>query len=765
MTQNSSIWCWKLWLVSSLAICGAITSSENCTFAQITPDGTLGAESSVVIPIDPLTNQIEGGANRGANLFHSFEQFSVPANGETRFNNDLIIQNVIGRVTGSSASSIDGLIKTNGTANLFLINPNGIIFGPNASLEIGGSFLASTASSLNFADGTQFSATAPQTSPLLTVSVPIGLQFGPTPGSIINRSQASRAVNSLESPAGLQVQTGKTLALVGGNVLLEGGNITAAGGLVELGSVAGNSLVSLNPTEKGWALSYESVHNFQNIQLTPPANFNESGIPSYVDVSGEGGGKIQLQGRLIKLTNSSLIADTTGGLQPGNLSLTGSESVELIGNATILATLTRSAGDAGDININTRQLVVQDGAQVFTLTDGRGLGGKLTVNASESVKVIGSYPSPFSNRYSPSSLLSSTVDEGNAGDLTINTRILLIQDGARVSTEPSQTFDSISGQIIPPTGRGGNLTVNASDSIELSGTRPDGTPSGLSGITQGSGNSGDLSLTTGNLIVQDGAIVTVSSEGTGDAGNLQVQARSIRLNNEGKLTATTESGKGGGNIRLQDLGSLLLRGKSEISTNAGGSGNGGNITINTDILATLENSDIAANAVEGRGGNIQIRTQGFIVSPDSDIVASSERGIDGVVEINTPDVDPSQGLVNLPAELVDVTGLIAQSCPTGGGNVAKSSEFIVTGRGGLPPTPREATRSDPALADLGTPVKGEENRAIAATSSNPTGSEPAPIVEATGWVIGSKGEVILTAQAPTVTLYIPWLSPTTCDAS
>lgn len=314
--------------------------------------------------------------------------------------------------------------------------------------------------------------------------------------------------------------------------------------------------------------------------------------------------------------------------------------------------------------------------------------------------------------------------------------------------------------------------ISSTDSVELIGTTRSGSPSILSAITLGAGSAGNLTIATGNMIFRDGAAVTVSSEGTGNAGDLEVTARSIRMDNKGKLAASNTLGIGGGNIRLQKLNLLQLRRNSEISTNAGGIGNGGNINIDTDLLVGLENSDITATAVKGQGGNIQITTQGiFGIEPrsestlESDITASSELGIDGVVEINRPDTDPSRGLVTLPEELVDVSGLVAQSCPAGGGNVAREeSEFMITGRGGLPPTPQEATRSNPALADLGAPVQSQENRDRAAISSKSTSSEPTPIVEATGWVIGKNGEVVLIAQSPTVTPDIPWLTPTTCNA-
>jgi filamentous hemagglutinin family protein len=653
--------------------------------------------NSTVTP-NNSTFTITGGSRAGGNLFHSFNQFSVPTGTTAHFNNAPDIQNIITRVTGSSITNIDGTLKANGTANLFLINPSGIIFGPNASLNIGGSFLASTASRVKFADGREFSTTAPNTAPLLTVSVPVGLQFGASPGSIRNQSTAT---NSSGEVVGLAVRPEKTLALVGGDVLLEGGYLTAPGGRIELGSVAGNAAVSLTSADKGYALGYSGVGNFQDIQLSPKA---------VVNADGEGGGDIQIQARRVTLRDGSLIQAQTLGSKPGGtVAVSASESLEMSGanaDGSILAE-TKGTGAAGNVRVGTRRLRLQDGATITTNSFRDGQGGNLTVQASESVELVGT----SADGQSVSGLSFQAQGTGAAGNLTIVTGRLLVRDGAQVSTA---SFRDGQG------GKGGDLTVQASESVELVGTTADARfPSGLLSLTLGAGNGGILTLSTGRLTVRNGAQVAASTRGagrggtlrvsacdsieligkaatgelvsglfarsrdagdagnltvstgtlsvrdravltvaglsTGNAGNLQVRANSIRLDSGGAITAATVSGEGG-DIALRSR-DLILRRNSAITATAGrdgGRGNGGNITVSTDVLAALENSDITANAYLGNGGKIQISTRGIFLSPDSDITASSQYGLSGTVEINTPDVDPSKGLFALPGSVLDV---------------------------------------------------------------------------------------------------------------
>ena len=266
----------------------------------------------------------------------------------------------------------------------------------------------------------------------------------------------------------------------------------------------------------------------------------------------------------------------------------------------------------------------------------------------------------------------------------------------------------------------------------------------------------------------------------GQAGNTDVKARSIRLNNGGLLLAATTSGQGG-NITLQAQDLLLLRQNSQISTTAGTAqtgGDGGNITINAGsiVAVTVEDSDITANAYTGKGGRVEITASGIFgtqlrdrLTPESDITASSEFGVNGVIDIETPDIDPSHGLVVLPAQLVDTSALIASGC--GVSKRQQQSKFIVTGRGGLPlrpgdanisPYPTGSVRSIPSSSPSIAPAISVSG---SVTATNATGSEPAPIVEATGWVFNDKGEIVLTAQANTSTPHNPWMNPATCHGS
>lgn len=238
-------------LTVTLILVGGLNS--NPVAAQIVPDVTLPVNSQVTIEGNTFT--LDGGTMAGSNLFHSFSELSLPTGWETFFNNAANIDNIFTRVTGGQVSNIDGLIRTNGGANLFLLNPNGIVFGPNAQLNIGGSFFASTANEIVFADGTFSAVELDETPPLLSINVPIGLQYGENPGAIVDRSLASGVL--FENPAitGLQVNSGETLALVGGEVWLEGGNLTAEGGRIELGSV-GEGFVGIGDAEAGFPLTY-----------------------------------------------------------------------------------------------------------------------------------------------------------------------------------------------------------------------------------------------------------------------------------------------------------------------------------------------------------------------------------------------------------------------------------------------------------------------------------------------------------------------------
>lgn len=680
MIQKNISPVWGLKLLISLAVSGVVISADPI-YAQVTPDTTLGTEQSIVnssTSNGSLRQQIEGGAIRGSNLFHSFRDFNIAEGQSLYFQNPIGIQNIISRVTGGNASNIQGTLGVvGGTANLFLLNPSGILFGANARLDVRGSFVATTASAIQFGTQGFFDSSAPEAPPLLTVN-PSALLFNQLGrGSIDNRSTAP-----LDSGGqGLQVPEGRSLLLVGGNVNLTGGGVNAAGGRVELGAVAGTGTVALSLDNNNLSLSFPATLDRSDVSLTNGATVN---------ASGEGGGSIQIWGRRVFMNGGAQVAAFTEGAKPGgSLIVNASESVEVIGVAPFgnLSTLSFGDGKAGDLIISTRKLSVLDGAQISAGTFGSGSGGQLIANASEFVEVAGT----DSITGSSSNLSNFTGGAGQAGDLTLNTKRLIVRDGGLLSTQSILVRDESFRLISSPSGAGGNLTINASDSVELIRrgiilASSEGNP----------GNPGNITINTSRLIAQDESGIGANSGGAGNAGNILVQARSIDLKNQSQIGATTTESQGG-NITLQGLDRLLLRQESSISTTAGtdqSGGDGGNITIDAKFIVAVpqENSNISANAFFGRGGNIRITTQGlFGIEPRSSattrlssITASSEFGISGTITLNTPDVDPSRGTATLPSGVIDIEALIASSCIA---RQSRQGRFVITGTGGLAPQP------------------------------------------------------------------------------
>ncbi|MEH2168729.1 MAG: filamentous hemagglutinin N-terminal domain-containing protein, partial [Nostoc sp.] len=536
------------------------------TKAQIIPDGTLGDKNSIVVPDDivngkPPTDRIYGGAIQGSNLFHSFKEFNVDKGAEAYFINPGGITNILTRVTGGNPSNILGSLGVLGPANLFLINPKGIVFGPNARLDMGGSFVASTADSLVFDNGFEFSATNPQ-APLLTVNIPVGLRFRDASGKIINRSKATVDGISI----GLQIPPQKTLALIGGNVDLEGGWLLGSDVQIEIASVADSSLVNFINSDTGYKFDYSGVENFQDILLSDQA---------IVNINTNGSGSIRMQGRNVTLNGESRLFINNSGSQYGGGVLIQAEQLTL-DNASISADV-RGLGQGGNVTIETQDLLVQNGARIYTTTFGGGNGSTVKINATDSVVMEGESQSQQGFFSGVQSVVAGGAS-GDAGGVEINTASFLLKDGARLDTT---TFGG---------GDGGKVTIKATDSTVIQGESQQGLFSGVLSLAAGgaSGNAGEVEINTASFLLKDGARLDTTTFGDGKGGTVKINAtdsvvmegesrRQERLSGIESVVGGGASGDAGG-IEI-NTASFLLKDGARLDTTTFGGGDGGKVTI------------------------------------------------------------------------------------------------------------------------------------------------------------------------------------------
>ncbi|WP_414625224.1 filamentous hemagglutinin N-terminal domain-containing protein [Calothrix sp. CCY 0018] len=657
-TKLNSLWNFKTKILLG-CISLSVTSISPC-FAQsnIAPDNTLGIEASEVTPNvnnpDGIPSElIEGGAERGQNLFHSLQEFNVNEGRGAYFVVPNDIQNVLTRVTGNNASLINGILGTISNrnfdptnANLFLINPSGIVFGENATLNVNGSFVGTTANAIEFREQGFFSATNPQAPPLLTVDTN-GLLFNQINqnAAIQNNSVADVGLNPIELSAtpldsftlkGLRVADGNSLLLVGGDINIDGGGLVALGGRVDLAGLAGDGKVGLNVDGNNLSLSIPNDVARADILLTNNA---------VIDVSAGGGGSIAVNARNLQVRDTSLLSAGIGsGLgtpesQAGDITVNATDIVLFETSFAFNGVSFGGIGKAGDLSITTGSLEVLNGAYLSAsiFDNGKGEAGTVTINATDLVKFdegIDGFSTGAVSRVEPGA-------KGNAGGVSITTGSLSVTNGAQLDVT---TFGI---------GNAGRVEIIANDFVKFDGEFPTGARSSVGPGAEG--NAGGVSITTGALSVLNGARLNASTLGIGDAGSIEITANDfVKFDGgegilTGALSSVNSTGKGkAGGVSIT-TGSLSVLNGARLNASTFGIGDAGSVEITANDLVKFdgenkhgslsEASSEVSSTGKGKAGGVSITTGSLFVLNGAQLGAGTFGiGNAGSVEISANDL-------------------------------------------------------------------------------------------------------------------------------
>ena len=643
------------------------------TKAIVTLDGTLGSAGSLTGPNYAIPAEV--GQTRGANLFHSFGQFSLTSRESATFNGPRDIQNIIGRVTGGEISNIDGLVRSSITsANLYLINPSGVMFGPNARLDVSGSFYASTADYLRLADGGRFDARNLGVN-TLSLAPPAAFGFlGGTPAPISMAGQ-------------LSVATGQTLGLMGGDIMIEGDKtlLDAASGRIDLIAVRSAGELMLSST----APDVSAFNTLGDIVI---------GRGALVSTVGDPGGTIYIRGGRLTMESAVLNSSSVGAadhagvgvdiavraefllsvsedadagdgsiesssfdagragdirIQAGGFRLTGDPAERSDASEGLFVQVASQAlgsGRGGDVVLNVNELEVGSNASIITASLGAGDAGDITVNAN-AVRVDGSagYGSYIS---------TSAYDVGNAGSLTVSASDVLLRGGddapqagliieaapeagaARIlnagtlalTADRLRILDGAEISTANYGNSGGNIHVTAND-ILIAGHDVGGGPAaGIFSSVVGRGESqdaGNITVTAANLIMSQGGEIGTQIDTTFGArtGNIVIAAQNMELSSGARVTSSSV-GTSASEISINATRLLLVGGGGENTADELGGANAGiiaqagarggqsaSIHINSRDLQVLDGARIDTSTV-GRpaGGSIRISADRVLVA-------------------------------------------------------------------------------------------------------------------------------------------------------
>jgi filamentous hemagglutinin family protein len=646
--------------------------------AQVSTHITSSGLGTSIGPPTAGVYDITGGTRpgNGPNLFHSLGAFSVGAGDVANFKNDsgLFTSNIIGRVTGGQTSNIYGTISTTGftnadlsTANLFLINPAGWVFGASAALQVEGSFHASTAHYVRFADGAQFFADPNQAS-VLTSASPVAFGFlGPTAPIVVDGSF-------------LQVAPGQTLSLVGGDVQIGGtAYLFAPSGRIQIGSFtsAGEANVdglngafsNLGRIDITGSTLDVSAYDINQTPLATPAGsvvirggqlFMDGGTILSNNFGDIDAGTIDLSlAQSVSLSNASNVgsvasADFGVGLGRGGDVHVSAPQVNIDGSFVLSQTF--GAGPAGGVSIQASTLTVTGGGTVASATLGDGHGGDVNINATQSVSISG-----HDSASNPSSIATQTTSFGDGGRLTVSTPSLMMFDGGSIVTAASG-------------GRGGDLMVTVDQLSMNSGA----TIKSHNGLNAPSGNisisaTGPVAL-SGNLsgIFSDTCPTCASS-----AGDISVNAKSITVTNGALIQSGSNTNPQGGSVTLSGSDSIMVSAQSGISTQAQDR-DVGPITLTTPMLL-LNNGYVSASTLGGgHGGSITLQVGTLTLTHGGQIASSTQRqasgnGGDITISANSISISgtsPTPG-PSTPFNTIPNSGIFSTAQSSGNGNAGQ----------------------------------------------------------------------------------------------
>jgi filamentous hemagglutinin family protein len=614
----------------SLTIFGVLTCwGTGIAIAQVRPDNSLGNEKSVL-----NSNVIEGGAQRGSNLFHSFQEFSIGAGQRLDFANPSGVNNILTRVT-DAPSSINGILGVLGNANLFLINPNGISFGTEARLDLAGTFVGSTANGIKFSDGLVYGVDSPAVA-LLTTTVPVGLQFGSQPSGISLKDSTNLLARDAITKYG-----GSSFLLIGGDINLTNSRLVSPESKIELVAIAGPGSIGIDPFK---------LLNPRELSVTVPAGLTRSDITikdgSVLNTSGAVSGAVGLQARNIEISRTadtirSVINTRSTGLiandQGGNVILNATNDVSIVGDFSGISTSPQlnSKINGGDITIKAQNLRILDGAYLETspFIGSTGAGGNISIDVTNTITI----GAPGNGE--ESDIIASSFGAGDSGNINIYTNRLLLKDGAQIFTDNSGTSD------LEALGKLGNITIIAREFVDISGVSrvvtQRGFPksTGITAFTASKKDAGNIDIQTPKFSLRDGAAISAGTDTTGAGGNISIagidgqRAASVELSgnsnlsgflgltnvpdfanigNGSRIRSITSSSGNAGSIAIK-ADRMTLQGGTRIDVSTIGSGTGGSIDIQSKTLELADGGQlISTTSGSGRAGNINVRSDNAV---------------------------------------------------------------------------------------------------------------------------------------------------------